>query len=93
MSDNKRTFRIDVNEELLRMVEEQFCFICWKGEMIRVRSLTSVCKEAFLTGIVRMTSELEALREKFGDQVYLKARGIGFAELSLDEPSPDEESV
>jgi len=92
MSD-KRTFRIDVNKELLDKIEEQFCFVCMKGEMVRVRSLTSVSTEAFLTGIVRMTSELEALREKFGDQVYLKARGIGFAELSLDEPSPDEESV
>ena len=92
MSD-KRTFRIDVNKELLDKIEEQFCFVCMKDETVRVRSLTSVCTEAFLTGILRMTDELKALMEKFGEQVYLKARGIGFAELSLDEPSPDEESV
>ena len=91
MNDNKRTFRIDVDKELLDKVEEQFCFAQAMGETVRVRSLTSVCTEAFIIGILHMIDELSALREKFGLQVYLKPRGIGFAELSLDGSESDKE--
>ena len=91
MTEEKRTFRIDVNKELLDGVEKQFCYVEVKGKMVRVRSLSSVCTEAFLSGILRMTDELKALREKFGSQVYLKSKGIGFAELELNEPQEHDE--
>lgn len=91
MNDNKRTFRIDIDKEFLDKVEEQFCFAYVLDEKVRVRTLTSVCTEAVLTGVLDMIDDLKALRKQFGRQVFLKPKGIGFAELSLDEPESDEE--
>lgn len=91
MVDKKRTFRIDVDRELLDKVEEQFCFVNVLGEKIRVRPLSSVCLEAFYIGILQLVDELSALRKAYGANIYLKAGGVGFAELSLDESKLDEE--
>jgi len=92
MSEKKRTFRIDINKELLDKIEEQFCYAEVMGEKVKVRSLSSVCTEAVLAGILIMIDELTAIREHFGKNVYLKAGGIGFAELSLDESRTDEDA-
>ena len=91
MSEKKRTFRIDINKELLDKIEEQFCYAEVMGEKVKVRSLSSVCTEAVLAGILIMIDELAAIRKNFGKNVYLKAGGIGFAELSLDESRTDED--
>ena len=91
MSEEKRTFRIDINKELLDKIEEQFCYAEVMDKKVKVRSLSSVCTEAVLSGILIMIDELAAIRENFGKNVYLKAGGVGFAELSLDESETNEE--
>jgi len=91
MSDEKRTFRIDIKKDFLDKIEEQFCYAEVMGEKVKVRSLSSVCTEAVLSGILIMIDELAAIRKHFGKNVYLKAGGIGFAERSLDESGANEE--
>lgn len=90
MTDEKRTFRIDIEKDFLDKIEEQFCYAYVEGVKVKVRSLTSVCTEATIAGILTMIDELLALRKTFGRNVYLKEGGVGFAELSLDESGTDE---
>jgi len=86
-----RTFRLEIEKEILEKVENTFCKVKVEDVVVNVRTLTSVCREAFLRGMLQMIEEQMALRKEFGFSLYLKESGIGFAEDVLLGREPDEE--
>ena len=81
MTKKIRTLRIEVEEDIVKKVEEQFCFAHVKGESSKIRTISSVAREAFLRGIIQMSMELKELRKKHGPDIYLDDGGVNFAGL------------
>lgn len=80
-----RMFKLEIDEELLNKFEETFCYASALGVRIRVRTLVSAVREAFLRGSLQMFDELVELRKIYGGTIYLTESGVEFAEVEKVE--------
>lgn len=89
-----RTFRYDLEEDLVAKVEETFCHTTIEGVPVKVRHLSSVIREAILRGLKVMVVEQRLLRELYGnDLLFLTETGILFADDFLREKKMKDEGI
>lgn len=89
-----RTVRFDIEKDLIKKIEETFCFTVIEDERVRVRYLSSVVREAILRGFKAMAIEQKELRKVYGtDLVFLTDGGILFGDALLREMKLKESGV
>ena len=81
-----RTVRFDIEEDLIKKIEEGFCFATIEDERLKVRDLTSVIREAAFRGFKAMIAEQMELRKVYKtDLLFLTDGGILFGDDLLRE--------
>jgi len=74
----KKRIDFTIDSRVVDLTEEIFCYRVVEGEKVRMRSLSSVAREAFLRGLRLMIEEKKKLDEVFGRNVLLTEEGYEF---------------
>ncbi len=63
--------RVDftVEEDVVKKAEELLCYAEINGQRVRIRSLASLVREAFLRGLKEMVEEERSLREALKEEL------------------------
>jgi len=81
-----RTVRFDIEEDLIKKIEEGFCYATIEEERLKVRDLTSVIREAAYRGFKAMIVEQMELRKVYNtDLIFLTDGGVLFGDALLRE--------
>jgi len=81
-----RTVRFDIEEDLIKKIEDGFCFAVIENERVKVRHLSSVIREAILRGLKSMIVEQIELRKIYNtDLIFLTEGGVLFGDDLLRE--------
>ena len=81
-----RTVRFDIEKDLIKKIEDGFCFTVIEDEKVKVRHLSSVIREAILRGFKSMVAEQLELRKIYNtDFIFLTDGGVLFGDDLLRE--------